>query len=147
MQTGGSDAISYILARENARLEETKRMNTEREILLALLTDAWKEFRQPFRHGCARLSESSPTIELECSDSDEQTFLISRVVAEKSIPALEFVLDSRVPRILVTDHWNDRTESSIDLILIGRKVVFARGRSGLILPQMVRELLKQITRP
>jgi hypothetical protein len=147
MQTRGSDAVDYILAREDARLEETKRMNAEREILLALLSDAWKEFTQAFRNGCAKLNQFSPTIELECSDADELRFLISRVQAGNSIPVLEFVLDPRVPRIVVTDHWNDRAESSIDMILLGRKVGFACRRSGLVLPELVGRLLKQITRP
>jgi hypothetical protein len=149
MQTRGSDAISYILAREQARLEETKRMNDEREILLALLPDTWKEFTEPFRDGCARLNQLSPTIELECSDPDERTFLVSRIHAGNGIPALEFVLDPRVPRIVITDHWNDPAESRIDLILVGRKIAFVRGgsRSGIIVPDLAGRLLKQITRP
>lgn len=147
MQTRGSDAVDYILARESARLEETKRMNTERDTLQALLPDGWKEFTQPFRDNCERLSQRSPTIELGCSDPSEWTFLISRIHAGISIPALQFNLDPRVPRIAVTDHWNNRTESGIDMLLLGRKIGFARGRSGLILPELVARLLKQITRP
>jgi hypothetical protein len=118
-------------------LKETKVMNSESQIL-----DGWNNFKQMFCTKSEKLSKFSPTIKLECEEPDERTFYVNH----KGRRALEFTLDLGESRITCEDRWNGRPKSSINIVICGPNVIFANGQSGIILPEFMDKLLRQITR-
>jgi len=63
---------------EDARHEENKRLNAERDILLALAPDKWEEFKEAFKVTCADLSSRSHRLQFECEEPDALTLNLSR---------------------------------------------------------------------
>jgi hypothetical protein len=138
--------LADILARENARLEQTKRINADRDALFALIPEVWTGFVTAFRDSCRWLNERSHTIELECEQPDPNALRIRRIVNDIACPALDFILDMAVPRIICRDQWNQREQSSIGFALSGSRAILVSGRSGIILSEFVGNMIRQITR-
>jgi len=135
-----------ILAMEEARFEENKRVNSEREILLALVPDKSEELKRAFKEECSAISEKSHLKQFECEEPGPTIFYVNRVIDGNAVVALAFTLDLAVPRILIEDHWNEREKSALGFAVSGSNVLFANRRSGVVLPELVVRLMMQITR-
>ena len=146
MQPEALGVADRILAMEEARLEESKRMNAERDILLALAPDKWRELKVAFRSECEKITAQSRLLQFECEEPDTQTFRISRMVGSVSVLALEFTFDIRVPRIVYEVHWGKRFSDSIGFVVTGSNVLFVKGSSGVILRDLLADLMMRITR-
>jgi hypothetical protein len=131
---------------ERERYEENKQFNSEREILLSLAPDLWDEVKEAFRAECAKISAASHRVQFECEEPNSATFYINRVINGNAVVALEFRFNPTVPIIACEDRWNRRPASSIGFAVSGSRVFLANGRSGIVLPQLVFNLLMQITR-
>jgi hypothetical protein len=140
------NAAERILLMEQARNEENKRLNSEREILLALAPDLWDELKEAFKAECAKLSRATQRLQFECDEPDAQTFHINRMVGDVAIRAMEFTFDPRVPRVVFEIHWGKKTKGSIGFLVVGSHVLFANGTSGVVLSDFVLDSMLRITR-
>ncbi len=146
MQTSEADVANRIITRESFRYEENKRVNSEREILLALVPDKWEELKRAFKKECSAISEKSHLKQFECEEPGPNLFYVNRVIDGNAVVALAFTLDLAVPRILIEDHWNEREKSTLGFAVSGTNIFFANRGSGVVLPELVVKLMMQITR-
>jgi hypothetical protein len=144
MQPETKSVADRILEMEAARYEEDKRLNSEREILLALAPDRWTELKEAFRAECERLTARSHRLQFECEEPDAQTFRINRMVGNFAVPAVDFTFDLRVPRIVYEVHWGRKSSGSIGFLVTGSNVLFANGTSGVILRDFLANLMIRI---
>ena len=114
-------------------------MNTERQI-----QDLWNSLKLAFRAKCEKLSTFSPTASFECEEPDGWTFYVNRNGIDGR-RALEFTIDLEGFRVTYEDRWNGRPKTTIDIVISGSNVIFAIGRSAIILPEFADRLLKRIT--
>jgi hypothetical protein len=146
MQEGSFGVAERILAMETAREEENKRFNSEREILLALAPDRWKELKDAFTSECDCLSQRSRRLQFECEELNSTSFRINRFYGEVRVPAVDFVFEPRVPRIVFQIHLGKQNRGSLDFCVAGSTVLFANGTSGVILAQFLTNVMFRITR-
>ncbi len=142
-----SDFTTHITTREEMILEENKRFNSERQILLTLAPEKWEELKNAFTGECERVSLRSHCMQIECDEPDEYLFQVNRIVSGgHGIAALTFRFDPTIPRIVWQDLWNKKLKMTIDLPLVGSNVFFANGKSGIVLSQFVCQRMIDITR-
>jgi hypothetical protein len=131
---------------EEARLEENKRFDTERQILERLAPEKWAEMKEVFRHECARVSERSHRSNFECDDPTPKTFYVSRIINGLALEVLTLRFDSSVPRIVFDIRGVRPKHGSVDFLVCGSALVFANGKSGVALPEFVLDTLMHIMR-
>lgn len=136
------DIGDRIIAMEEARHEENKRLNAEREILLALAPDRWSELKEAFKAECGKVSARSHRLQFECTEPDAQTLQIDRVIGSGTVRVLEFRFNPRVPRIVFELHWLRERRDAIDFVVSGSSVFL----SGVLLPAFVANLMIRIAR-
>jgi hypothetical protein len=145
---GGLDIASHILSLEEMRHEENKRVNGERDILLALAPDRWTELKAAFTTECSKVSRMS-SLQFKCEELDAQTFYVNRIASGVAIRALEFHFDARVPRIVWQVLWGMKRAGSLGFVVIGSQVpqvLFADGSQGVVLSEFVHDLMIGLTR-
>jgi len=135
---------SQVSAMEAARFEENKRLNAEREILLALAPDRWKEMKAAFREECAAISERSHRFTFECGEPTPWLLTISNVVHGSAMRLATLRFDLAVPRIVFETHGHRPQSGSVDFLVRGSSVFFANGTSGVILSEFILNLLMHV---
>lgn len=135
---------SQVDALEAARLEENKRLNAEREILLARAPEKWEEMKAAFRLDCASISERSSRFNFECDDLSSTEFGISNIVRGLALRLVTLRFDSRIPAIFFQTHGHQPKSGSVDFLVSGSAVFYANGRRGVILPEFVLQTLMHV---
>jgi hypothetical protein len=146
MQTETSSIAGKIIAIEDARHEENKRLNSEREILLALAPGKWQELKKMLATECANISARSGRLQFDCDEPDAQTFHVSRMVGNIDVRVLEFQFDSRIPLVVWRLHWIKELDGSLGFAVAGSNVLFTKSSSGVILGEFLTGLMMRITR-
>jgi len=139
-----ADLASQIDALEAARLEENKRLNAEREILLARVPEKWEEMKVAFRLDCASVSERSSRFSFQCDDVSPTVFCINNIVRGLALRLVTLRFDRQIPAIFFQTHGHRPKSGSIDFLVSGTSVFFANGTSGVILPDFVLEVLMHV---
>jgi hypothetical protein len=138
--------VDRLSAVEAARLEETKRFNTERQIMEALAPEKWAEMKEAFRRECANVTERSSRFTFECDEPTPSIFFINRIINGLAMRLVTLRFDPAVPRIVFSMEGRRPISGSVDFLVCGSTVVFANGTSGVILPEFVLNTLMQIMR-
>lgn len=141
-----SDTANRVLAIEAAQLEETKRFNAEREIMVTLAPEKFIEMKDAFSRDFASVSERSHKWNFECDEPDTTTFHVSRIVNGLAMRVFTLHLEPSVPRIVFDIHGLRSKHGSVDFLLCGKNLVFANGTSGVILPEFVSNVIMHIMR-
>jgi len=143
-----NNAIEEILARESAGLEETKRVNADREIMKALAPQSWGELKAEVSGLCSAITERAHTLELECEERSANVFRVNRVIRGTEIPALTFNFYPNIPAIQIDFDGDSRrkNQSTILFVLSGHKLFYTIDGRGLVLRQFVYELIRRLTR-
>lgn len=139
------DLSAYIAARERAVFEENKRFNSERDILLSVAPDCWKELKRQFTEECVKLSSRSHAHQFECVEPDEDGFGIDRVRSgtrriftmhlNRIVPRIEYeIIGSKIPNRI------------LGFCLDGTRAYLCEGRSGVVMPEFVMGILMQLTK-
>jgi len=137
-----NNLAEQLLAREAAKLEETKRFNAEREIARALAPQKWDELKRGFEGECAALSRTALRCAFECEQPDAFTFHLNRIVNGVALRAAAFRFEPALPGILFeSEHRSDIITFMVD----GSRLNYVIGRRGLILKEFVMELILNST--
>ncbi len=145
---GGLDIASHILSLEEMQHEENKRVNAERDILLALAPDRWAELKAAFTAECGKVSKVS-SLQFTCEEYDAHTFYVNRIISGVAIRALQFSFDVRVPRIGWQLLWGMKQHGSLGFVVVGSavpQVLFANGSQGVVLSEFVDGLMIKLAR-
>src|SRR5579862_7690340 len=94
-----ANAADQILAREAAQMEDTKRVNADRDIARALAPQKWNELRSEFTKECEKVSRMSHRLVFDCEDASDGMFRVRRIVNGVSLPMVSFRFEPSVPAI------------------------------------------------
>ena len=81
-----------LLAREAARIEETKRFNAEREIAQALAPRQWSEFKRAFNEKCNAINRLAVRYFFECEEADSSRLFFQTHRQRGSVESGQFSL-------------------------------------------------------
>jgi hypothetical protein len=138
------DLGSQIDALEAARLEETKRFNAEREILLARAPEKWEEMKEAFQRECDSVSKRSSRFTFHCYEDGPNVFCISNIIRGLSLRLVTLRFESRIPVIFFQIHGCQPKSGSVDLLVSGPNVFYANGRRGVVLPEFVLDVIMHV---
>jgi len=127
--------------------EENERFNANPDIVLRVAPDCWKELKAGFTEECKRVTSQSSVHDFMCSEPDDDTFCIERMVDHSGIRELTFKFDRIVPQVIYEfNRCGGPRPIPVDFGLLGTRAFLRRGQSGLPIPELVAEVMLRIVR-